>query len=81
MTLYKWCTNSGPGRFGTPEVTQTDRLGFSLCAVPLDIVGPCISEWHGVRTTVGRMKVQCIPDWRESEGLVSKRIELSQYSN
>ena len=33
-----------------------DRLGFSLCATPLDIVGYCISEQCGVRTTEGGRK-------------------------
>ena len=30
--LHEYCTNSGSGRFGVPEMTQTDRSGFSLCA-------------------------------------------------
>ena len=50
----------------------------------------CCTAWYcrvlyfkvaWVRTTVGRMEVRCIPDWRESERLVSKRIILSRYSN
>ena len=39
------CANSGPGRLGVLEVTQTDGLGFSLCAAPLNIIGSCISEY------------------------------------
>ena len=37
-------TNSRLGRIRIPEVTQTDGLGFSLCAAPLDIVRSCISK-------------------------------------
>ena len=40
-------TLTGPGRIGIPEMMRTDELGFSLCAVPLEIVGSCISKWHG----------------------------------
>ena len=36
--------NSRPGRFGIMEVTWTDGLGFSFCAMPLDIVESCISK-------------------------------------
>ena len=43
--LHEYCANSGPGRFRVPEMTQMDRLGFSLCAAPLDIIGSCISEY------------------------------------
>ena len=45
--VIRGCINSGPGRFGIPEVMWTDGLGFSLCAVPLEIIGSCISKWHG----------------------------------
>ena len=34
------CTNSEPGRLGVLEMTQVDRPGFSLCAVPLEWLGP-----------------------------------------
>ena len=40
--IIQGCANSGPGRLGIPEVTRTDRLGFSLYAGLLDIVGSCI---------------------------------------
>ena len=36
----KGCVNSGPGGHGVPEVMQTDGPGFSLCAVPLESLGP-----------------------------------------
>ena len=42
--VIRGCANSGLGRLGIPEVTWTDGLGFSLCAVPLDIVRSCISK-------------------------------------
>ena len=32
--------NSGPGSHGIPEGMRTDRHGFSLCAVPLELSGP-----------------------------------------
>ena len=35
----------GPGRLRVPEMTQMDRLGFSLCAALLDIIGSYISEY------------------------------------
>ena len=50
-----------------------DRLGFSLCSVPLDIVGSCISN-SMVKTTAGRMEVQCIVEQRESEGLSEQEV-------
>ena len=69
--------NSGPGRFGIPEVTQMDGLGFSLCAALLDIVRSYYFKVAWVRTTAGRTEVRCVLDQRGSEGLVSKRTELS----
>ena len=42
--------------------------------------GP-VFQSSSVRTTAGRMEVQSILDWRVLEGLVSKRIVLSQYLN
>ena len=33
------CTNSGPGR-RVPEMVWTDGPGFSLCAAPLESLGP-----------------------------------------
>ena len=38
--LYKGCANTGPGRLGVPEMTQMDGPGFSLCAAPLESLGP-----------------------------------------
>ena len=47
FNVLQGCTNSGPGRLGILEVMQTDGLGFSLCAMLLEIIGSCISKWHG----------------------------------
>ena len=37
-------------------MTQTDGLGFSLCAVPLDIVGSCISEFTELEPQKGGVR-------------------------
>ena len=42
--------NSGPGSHGIPDGVQTDKPGFSLCAMPLELSGP--GFWDG---RVGRM--------------------------
>ena len=43
------CANSGPG-LGVPEMTWTDRPGFSLCAAPLESLGPGFwGAWQGGR--------------------------------
>ena len=34
------CANSRPGSLGVLEMTRTDGPGFSLCAVPLESLGP-----------------------------------------
>ena len=65
--IIRGCANSRPGRLRIPEVMRVDGLGFSLCAVLLEIVGSCKSGT--VRTAVGRMEVQSIPDRREAVGL------------
>ena len=38
--LGKGGVNSRPGGHGVPEMTQTDRPDFSLCAAPLELSGP-----------------------------------------
>ena len=54
---------------------RTDGLGFSLCAALLDIVGFCISKWHGLENGG--------PVYSRPEGVrgASERIELGQYLN
>ena len=47
FNILQVCANSRPGRIRIPEVMQMDGLGFSLCAVLLDIIRSCISKWHG----------------------------------
>ena len=32
--------NSGPDSYGVPDSVRTDGPGFSLCAVPLESLGP-----------------------------------------
>ena len=48
--LFEGCTNSGPGGLGVPELMQTDGPGFSLCAAPLELLGPgfrgSTAEWQ-----------------------------------
>ena len=39
--------NSGPGSYGVPEEVQTDGPGFSLCAVPLESLGPVFQDGRG----------------------------------
>ena len=41
---------------------QTDRLGFSLCAVPLNIVRSCISEYMESESQKGG--VRQMGEWR-----------------
>ena len=57
------CANSGPGGLGILEVTWMDGLGFSLCAAPLDIIGPVFQSSMGQKHS------------RENEGLVCNRQE------
>ena len=37
-------------------MTQIDRLGFSLCAAPLDIIMSCISEYMGLEPWKGGVR-------------------------
>ena len=67
-TLYEGCTNSGSGRLGVLEVTWMDEPGFSLCTVLLKSSSP-VFQSGTVKTAVGGMEVQSIPDRREMEGL------------
>ena len=82
FNVIQGCANSGPGRLRIPEVTWMDGLGFSLCAAPLDIVGSCISKWHGQNCS-RRTEVQYIQDWREAEGFSEQEnctwLILSRY--
>ena len=66
------CANSRPGRLGVPEVTGMDGPGFSLCAVPLESLGP--GFWGAQRNGRG---MSGSPEYsrpeRDGEDLVSKR--------
>ena len=39
--------NSGPGSYGVPDGVRTDRPGFSLCAAPLESLGPVFQDGRG----------------------------------
>ena len=39
--------NSGSGSYGVPEGVQTDGPGFSLCATPLESLGPVFHDGRG----------------------------------
>ena len=46
--------NSGLGSLGVPEMMWTDELGFSLCAAPLESLGPGFQgAWQGGRERSG----------------------------
>ena len=65
MTLDKGCANSGPGSLRVLEMMWTDRPGFSLCAAPLESLGPGFQDvWQRVRE---QAEVQSIPDQRVVE--------------
>ena len=38
--LGKRGVNSGPDSYGVPDEVRTDGPGFSLCAAPLEFLGP-----------------------------------------
>ena len=37
-----------PGSYGVPEGVWTDGPGFSLCAAPLESLGPVFQDWGRV---------------------------------
>ena len=39
--------NSGPGCYGVLVGVRTDRPGFSLCAAPLESLGPVFQDGKG----------------------------------
>ena len=39
--------NSGPDSYGVPEGVRTDGPGFSLCAAPLESLGPVFQDRRG----------------------------------
>ena len=48
----------------------TDRPSFSLCAVPLESLGPVFQDGKGERGE--RVEVQGIPDWSLAERLAMR---------
>ena len=63
--LFEGCANSGPDRLGIPEMMGTDGPGFSLCAAPLESLGP--GFWVHSRMAKEGAEVWSIPDWRGME--------------
>ena len=49
--------NSGPDSYGVPEGVQTDGPGFSLCAVPLESLGPVFQDGRGEGMNEQRSRV------------------------
>ena len=49
--------NSGPDSYRVPDGVQTDRPGFSLCAVPLELLGPVFQDGRGDRMNEWRSGV------------------------
>ena len=39
--------NSGLDSYGVPGSVRTDRPGFSLCTVPLELLGPVFQDERG----------------------------------
>ena len=39
--------NSGADSYGVPDGVWTDRPGFSLCAAPLELLGPVFQDERG----------------------------------
>ena len=49
--------NSGPGSYGVPEGEQTNGPGFSLCAAPLELLGPVFQDGRDDRMNERRSGV------------------------
>ena len=45
--LDKGGVNSGPDSYGVLDGVWTDGPGFSLCAVPLELLGPVFQDGRG----------------------------------
>ena len=54
-------------------MTQMDGPGFSLCAMPLEIVMSCISKWHSQNRSRKNGGLEYFGPERDGENLVSKR--------
>ena len=49
--------NSGPDSYGVPDEVRTDGPGFSLCAAPLELLGPVFQDERGDRMNKQRSRV------------------------
>ena len=49
--------NSGPGSYGVPEGVRMDGSCFSLCAAPLESLGPVFQDGRGDRMNKWRSRV------------------------
>ena len=49
--------NSGPGSYGVLEGVRTDGPGFSLCAAPLESLGPVFQDGRGDGVNEWRSRV------------------------
>ena len=55
--LGKGGVNSRPDSYGVPDGEWTDGLGFSLCAAPLELLGPVFQDRRGDRMNERRSGV------------------------
>ena len=73
------CANSGPGRLRLPEMMWMDRPGFSLCATPLESLGPGFSRYTAEDRGMSRRTAERWRRLRESErgqDLVSNLVDI-----
>ena len=71
-----------PGQLGSEFQRGRGRTDLASAYVLCCLISlGSVFQVAWVRATAGRTEVWCIPDWRESEGLGSKRIVLSRYLN
>ena len=62
FNVEQGCINSRPDSCGVPKWVWTDGPGFSLCAAPLESLGPVFQDERGDRTN--KRRSGGIPDWR-----------------
>ena len=55
--LDKGGVNSGADSYGVPDGVWTDGPGFSLCAVPLESLGPVLQDERGDGVNERRSRV------------------------
>ena len=57
LTLGKGGVNSGPNSYRAPDGVRTDGPDFSLCAAPLELLGPVFQDGRGDRMNERRSGV------------------------